>query len=197
MYPAAPALVRDDLDLVCSAQGGDKEALEQLLRRHRRAIERLCRRLCRGEESVDDVMQETFVAILRNLASFRGDAGFLTWVYTIARTHRGRAMRSARSSRDRVERYAAARLGSDEGVDLDEVVFGREVGEAMWVALSALGELDRAVLVHRDIEGRSAAETATVLGLTVSAVKARLHRARVTVRATLEQVAPPRQPALH
>ena len=197
MHVTAVAESRDDLDLVTCAQRGDKAALEQLLRRHRRAIERLCRRLCRGEESVDDVMQETFVAILRNLASFRGDAGFLTWVYTIARTHRGRALRTARSSRDRVERYAATKLGGEDHIDLDDHVFGREVTDALTHALACLGEVDRAVLVSRDIEGHSAVETAELLGLTVSAVKARLHRARVCVRATLEQFEPARRPALH
>lgn len=197
MHALAVAGTRDDLDLVTCAQRGDKIALDQLLRRHRRAIERLCRRLCRSEESVDDVMQETFVAILRNLSSFRGDAGFLTWVYTIARTHRGRALRTARSCRDRVERYAATKLGGEDHPNLDDVVFGREVGDALGQALGRLSEVDRAVLILRDIEGHSAVEAAVQLGLTVSAVKARLHRARVAVRATLEQFEPSRPPALH
>jgi RNA polymerase sigma-70 factor (ECF subfamily) len=175
-----------DARLVALAQAGHKSALEELLVRHGASIERLCRRLCKDEAQAEDVIQETYVAILRNIHAFRGEAGFLTWVYTIARTHRGRATRTLARDRGRQEtlsRLADVAYPGRPGPD--DVVAGREVTTAFARALAPLAPVDREIVVMRDVEGRSAAEIASELGLTVPAVKTRLHRARVFVRSQL------------
>ena len=182
----AKELGMNDLMLVTQAQAGDRKALGTLLQRYRPAIERICRRLCKDESQVDDVIQETYVAILRNLGSFRGEAGFLTWVYTIARTHRGRASRSAARDRGRQELLAGlGEVGRPIDLGPDELVAGREVSRALERALSPLAAVDRDIVVMREIEGRSAAEIAGLVGLSVPAVKTRLHRARVFIRSQL------------
>lgn len=176
-----------ELQLVTRAQAGDREALGELLRQHRTRIERVCRRLCRGDESFDDVLQETYLGILRNIGSFRGDSSFLTWVYTVARTYRGRYVRTA--SRNHARETTAGEVDVATGAeDVESTVAGSELGDAIAAALEELSELDRKVLVLRDIEGRSAAEVAQALCLTVPAVKTRLHRARVATRRQLARV---------
>jgi RNA polymerase sigma-70 factor (ECF subfamily) len=173
--------------LVARAQAGDQRALSELVRRHRPAIERVCRRLCKDPSQVEDVIQETYLAILRHLGSFRGEAGFLTWVYTIARTYRGRASRSI--ARDRGRREVLARLGDSSpphDPTPDDLVAGREMTHALELALTPLSAVDREIVIMRDIEGRSAAEIAIRVGLTVPAVKTRLHRARVFIRTQLD-----------
>jgi RNA polymerase sigma-70 factor (ECF subfamily) len=182
----SPALAAVEADLLTRARAGDRLALEGLLKRHRSSIERVCRRLCSDSSQLDDVLQETYVAIVRSIGSFRGDSTFLTWVYTLARTHRGRALRSAARERNRRERLQAWSAGpSDEPRDLEQQLSTREVGAAFEQALEPLSPIDRAIVVMRDVEGHTAAEIAEATGLTVSAVKTRLHRARVTLRGRL------------
>jgi len=166
------------------AQLGNRDALEQLLRFYRPRIERLCRRMCRGDESFDDVLQETYLGIVRSIASFRGQSSFLTWVYTVARTYRGRYVRTA--ARYHAREVAAVELGAlREGLDVEGSVAGAELGGAIQDALSHLSDLDRRILLLRDVDGLTAAEVAHVTGLSIAAVKTRLHRARVAARQRL------------
>lgn len=172
-----------DHSLAQRAALGDRHARDQLLTRHYEAIRRLCQRLCGDPERAEDVAQETFAALLRALDSYRGAASFTTWAYTVARTHHGRAIRSEMRHRARAARLHA-HLGS--------LLVSADDGEAAlacaslrhWVdrATRQLSEVDRAVLVLRDVQGYTAAEAAQALGLTVPAVKARLSRARARVR---------------
>lgn len=179
-----------DAALIVAAQAGSRSALDALLRRHQTAIERVCRRMCGDETMADDVIQETYLAIMRSLPAYRGDAGFLTWVYTIARTHRGRAHRTA--TRDRGRHELLGRLGPlprGRARGPEERVADQELGRALEQALLGLAPLDREILILRDHEGLTAAEVSERVWLTVPAVKTRLHRARVFVRAQLAALA--------
>lgn len=173
-----------DAGLVDAARLGDRRALDSLLRRHHARIRRICHRVGRDLPDADDLFQETLLGITRNIAQYRGDAAFSTWAYTIARSCANRMRK-----RSGTVPVAAALLGSrapDGSCDLEDVVGDSEVRRAIAIAVDGLGGLDRLVLVMRDLQGCSAVETACALGLTVSAVKSRLHRARYTLRAALE-----------
>jgi RNA polymerase sigma-70 factor (ECF subfamily) len=144
----------------------------------------MCHRVGRDLPDVDDLFQETLLGITRNIAQYRGDAAFSTWAYTIARSCANRMRK-----RSGTAPVASALLGSrapDQSCDLEDVVGDSEVRRAIATAVDGLAELDRAVLTMRDLEGCSAIETGRALGLTVSAVKSRLHRARYTLRTALE-----------
>jgi RNA polymerase sigma-70 factor (ECF subfamily) len=156
-----------------------------LLRRHRAQIERICRRMCADEGQYEDVLQETYLAIMRHLATFRGDSAFLTWVFTIARTYRGRHSRRIARQRGREESLRTTASIVSPRTDIEQTLAERELAEAIERAFADLSELDRAVAVMRDVEGLSAAEVAERTGLTVPAVKTRLHRARVAIRERL------------
>jgi RNA polymerase sigma-70 factor (ECF subfamily) len=172
-----------DAALVDAARLGDRRALDLLLRRYDARIRRMCHRVGRDLPDVDDLFQETLLGITRNIAQYRGDAAFSTWAYTIARSCANRLRK-----RSGTAPVASALLGSrapDDSCDLEDVVGESEVRRAITNAIDGLSEFDRAVLVMRDLEGCSAIETARALGLTVSAVKSRLHRARYTLRAAL------------
>lgn len=142
--------------------------------------------MCREDQDVDDVLQETYIAIVRNLPSFRSDASFLTWVYTILRTHRGRSARTAR--RERGRREVLRQIGdlSPTFSGVDRAVESRQLLAAFGTAMSEIGELDRDVAFLRDVEGLTAAEVSVELGLSVPAVKSRLHRARSALRTHME-----------
>lgn len=172
-----------DLDLARQASGGDARARDQLLARHHTTIARICRRLCNDPSQCDDVFQETVIAVLRNLGSFRGDASFATWAYTLARTHRGRVLRTDQRHRVRAQRLAwHTSTVRERPRSADEVLARAEELEQLDRALDRLSPVDAEIVRLRDLEGHGTAEVAHRLGLSVSAVKTRLHRARAQLR---------------
>jgi RNA polymerase sigma-70 factor (ECF subfamily) len=180
-----------DSDLVAAAQGGDRQALEALLARHQGRVYRFGRRMCGDEEDAADVLQETLLAAARGLPEFRGASSVSTWLFTIARSFCIKRRRTSKFAPATVESLDQdpARGGAvaDPGRSPEELASGRQLQEALDAAIGALEPIYREVLVLRDVEGLPAAEVAEALGLSVEAVKSRLHRARMAVR---QQVAP-------
>ncbi|MFT3914952.1 MAG: sigma-70 family RNA polymerase sigma factor [Anaeromyxobacteraceae bacterium] len=181
----------NDAALVAAARAGDRRALEELLSRHQGQVFRFGRRMCGDEEDAADVLQETLLAAARTLPDFRGASSVSTWLYTIARSFCIKRRRTSKfaprhvdSLDDQAERAHAV---PDPSRTPEETAAGKELQDALDGAISNLEEGYREVLVLRDVEGLSANEVAETLGLTVDAVKSRLHRARVAVR---ESVAP-------
>jgi RNA polymerase sigma-70 factor, ECF subfamily len=170
---------------------GDRCALASVLRHHRRAIERMCTRLSAHPLDTEDVIQETYLAIVHNIGRFRGEATFLTWAYTLVRTASGRARRADQMHWRRVEalRWAGDLPGHAANTrPADELLAADELGRRIAEALGSLSSTDREVLLMRDVEGWSAKEVAERIGLTVPAVKTRLHRARTALRLRLSHV---------
>src|SRR5512140_2621560 len=172
-------------------------ALERLLERHQAKIYRFGMRMCRAEEDAKDVLQETLIAAARTLPDFRGASSLSTWLYTIARSFCIKHRRRSKFAPEHVESLDAtetARLAvqlPDPSRSPEEALHGRRIEAALDEAIAALEPMYREVLLLRDVEGLSAAEVAEVLGISVEAVKSRLHRARVAVR---ERMAPVLQP---
>ena len=126
----------------------------------------------------------------RNVRDFRGASSVSTWLYTIARSFCIKKRRRSKfapeeASLGDVEREAATVV--DPARPLDESLASRQIEGAIEQAIASLDPMYREILVLRDVEGLTAPEVAEVTGLTVEAVKSRLHRARVQVR---ERVAP-------
>lgn len=177
---------RSDTELLEAARTGNRPALDELLRRHRPRLQAICQRMCRDTEEAAEVLQDTLLGIAANIQRFRGDSSLLTWAYTIARTHRARRRRGrsleAKTSHLRVDFGARVeRLADREHTPFERVV-DDELRSALLGAMRSLSSVDCEILVRRDLEGFSADEVARALGLTVPAVKTRLHRARVATR---------------
>jgi RNA polymerase sigma-70 factor (ECF subfamily) len=172
--------------LLAAARRGDRSALEQLLERHQRQVFRFGMKMCGGEEDAKDVLQETLLAAARNIGEFRGASSVSTWLYTIARSFCLKRQRTSKFAPAHVESLEdvsdEARAVADAAHGPDAAAEGKQVQAALRDAIAELDPMYREVLVLRDVEGLSAAEVADVLGLTVEAVKSRLHRARVVVR---------------
>jgi RNA polymerase sigma-70 factor (ECF subfamily) len=180
-----------DHDLVRAARDGDRRALEELLERHQGAVYRFGMKMCGESEDAKDVLQETLFAAARTLPDFRGASSVSTWLYTIARSFCLKKRRTSKFAPERVESLEAQAEASLQIADArrspEEDASSRQLRDVLDQAISALDPIYREVLLLRDVEGLSAAEVAEILGITVEAVKSRLHRARVAVR---EQVAP-------
>jgi len=189
----------DDPDetLIARARAGDREALAALVQRHQDEVYRFGMKMCRDPEDAADVLQETLLAMARGVGDFRGASSVTTWLYTIARSFCIKKRR--RSKFAPVERSLetaapdeAARL-ADPARPPDEALAARQVEQALERAIADLEPRYREVLVLRDLEGLTAPQVGEVLGLSVQAVKSRLHRARSAVRAQLAPLleAPP------
>ena len=182
---------QSDRELLDAARRGDKAALESLLEQHQAQIYRFGMRLCRDPEDAQDVLQETLLAMARGVRDFRGASSISTWLYAVARSF---CLKKRRRSKFAPEETSLDADGASDGAairdparSLDEVVAAKQVEAALERAIRALEPIYREVLLLRDVEGLSAPEVAEVLGVSVQAVKSRLHRARVSVR---ESVAP-------
>jgi len=176
-----------DTRLLEAARRGDARSLEALLERHQAQVYRFGMEMCRDPEDARDVLQDTLLAMAKSVRDFRGASSISTWLYTIARNfcikkrRRSKFAPEAERSLD-TDAPEAAQL-ADPGRSPDEVLVGKEVRRALEEAIGALEPTYREVLVLRDVEGLSAPEVAEVLGVSVQAVKSRLHRARLSVRA--------------
>ena len=182
---------RPDSSLVDAARAGDRQALEQLLAQHQARVYRFGKRMCGDDEDAQDVLQETLIAAARTLPEFRGASSVSTWLYSIARSFcikKRRTSKFAPAHLESLEEHAEHAAGlPDPGRSPEEDLAGRELRATLDAAIAELEPMYREVLVLRDVEGLSASEVGEALGLTVEAVKSRLHRARVAVR---ERVAP-------
>jgi RNA polymerase sigma-70 factor (ECF subfamily) len=181
----------NDQSLVQAARDGDRRALEKLLERHQGAVYRFGMKMCGETEDAKDVLQETLFAAARTLPDFRGASSVTTWLYTIARSFCLKKRRTSKFAPERIESLEAQGEASAEVPDArrtpEEDAARRQLAQVLDGAIRGLDPMYREVLLLRDVEGLPAAEVAEILGITVEAVKSRLHRARMAVR---ERVAP-------
>ncbi len=179
---------RTDAELLEAARRGDAGSLEDLLERHQAQVYRFGMKMCRDPEDARDVLQDTLLAMARGVRDFRGASSISTWLYTIARSFcikKRRRSKFAPEPERSLESDASPEAADlpDPGRTPDEVLASKQVHDALEQAIGALEPMYREVLLLRDVEGLSAAEVAEVLGVGVPAVKSRLHRARLSVRA--------------
>ena len=188
MTTATLRAVDSDETLVRRAQEGDSAAFDELVRRYTHIVYRVLYKILRHEEDTQDALQDTFVSAYRALPRFRQDARFSTWIYRIATNA---ALMKARARRTNlVSLDAPSEDGELQGAwDLpdwsatpDEELLTDETRRVMEAAIQALPAEQRAAFVLHDIQDLSSAETAAAMGITVSAVNSRLHRARVQLR---------------
>ncbi len=180
-------------DLLERARSGDRAALEALLSRHQAQIYRFGMKMCRDPADAEDVLQDTLLAVARGVRSFEGTSSLATWLYTIARSYCIKKRRRSKFAPSEVRSLDDVGPHHDEALSdaaplPDEALASKEVERALNEAIKALPPMYREVLLLRDGEGLTAPEVAEVIGVSVQAVKSRLHRARATVREALAPV---------
>lgn len=175
----------DDQELLERARSGQKDALEQLLQRHQSQVYRFGMKMCRDPEDAKDVLQDTLLSVARNIRDFRGSSSVSTWLYTIARSFcvKKRRKRKFAPKEAAVSLEGDAERVADPSATADETLASKQVEQALEEAIASLEPMYREVLLLRDVEGLTAPEVARVTGVSVQAVKSRLHRARLAVRA--------------
>jgi RNA polymerase sigma-70 factor, ECF subfamily len=171
-----------DHEVIGRVLGGDRAAFEILVRRHNQRMFRAARAIMRSDTDAEDVLQQAWLAVFRNLAQFRGDATFASWATRIAVNE---AIAAARKRPVVTELVDGA---SDAAPDAD--LARAQVGALLESCLANIPQGNREVMVLRDVLELDTAETAACLGLSEEAVRVRLHRARASIAAALtEQLA--------
>ncbi len=184
----------DDLQLLKAAES-DAAAFDLVMERFETPILRFARSLVRTEEDAEDVLQLTFLAIWDALQKNAGPTkeqqqSARSWIFTIARHaayRKGRRRVGEPSEYQALPEEGIPALGTAAGWGTDEdpetLMVKLESQEKMQCSLALLTDEYREILLLRDVEELSANETADVLGLSVSAVKSKLHRARLKLSA--------------
>lgn len=192
--PAARAVAKDDEGvLVSAAKAGDMAAFEELVNRYERKIFRLAQNITQNREDAEDVMQDAFLKSFQHLGDFQGDSRFYTWLVRITVNEALMKLRKRRPNQ----------VSLDEPLVTEEDLLPREIedwgpspeqryaqNEMHGILSGVVGELEpafRIVFLLRDVEELSTEETAQLLGLSVSAVKSRLLRARLKLRHRLNK----------
>ncbi|HKC94812.1 MAG TPA: sigma-70 family RNA polymerase sigma factor [Nitrospira sp.] len=170
------------------------QEFDRLYRDHVDLIYRYAHRLCGEVEAAKDLVQETFLNAYRGLKDFRGEAQISTWLYTIASRACMRMRRKRKGEPERelsLDEFVPTSEGEFrlqipiDGLTPEQALQNKELREALDQAINKLPKKYRMTLVLRDMEGLSAKEVGTIMGLTERAVKSRLHRARLFVRREL------------
>lgn len=181
---------------------GDRAAFEQLYRAHNAAMVRMCTGFVRNHATAEELVQETWISVMNNIAGFEGRSSLAGWIYTILiNKARSRLKRDGRSvSFDENGEDNGLQAAFDgrghwknrpelwEDITPERVVAGRSVLEHVNAAIEALPSAQRAVLVLRGQQGLDAAEVCAILEISEGNMRVLLHRARLAVRAALDRL---------
>ena len=184
---------RPDDELVRFAQGGENRAFDELVRRYQDKVYRLSYKILRHEDDAAEALQDAFLSAYRGLKNFKAESTFSTWLYRIATNA---SLMKYRKRRDNHISLDQSQSQNDEAEPMQlpdwsaqppEELLTAEMREVMKDSIERLPEELRTVFVLRDIRELSNDAVSKELGLSVAAVKSRLHRARIALRERLNR----------
>ncbi len=193
---ANPKKIKDkDFELIRAINSGQSDRFPDLVKRYEQKLYNFSLRMCRDPVDAEDIVQDTFVNVFKYLKDFRYETKFKNWLYRIAA--------STCIKRRRKSKFAPERkLSLDEFYHQEESespkqvpnwalmplakLLNNELLDQINQAIFSLPEKYRLIIVLRDIEGFSTAETAQILNVSPANVKVRLHRARLFLRDKLK-----------
>ena len=194
--PANRKKIKDkDFELIQAINSGQFDRFPELVKRYEQKLYNFSLRMCRDAADAEDTVQETFLNVFRYLKNFRYETKFKNWLYRVAAST---CIKKRRKSKFAPERELSLDefFPQDEAEIPDQVpkwalrpldkLLNDELLDQINEAIFTLPEKYRLVIVLRDIEGFSTAETAQILNLSDANVKVRLHRARLFLRDKLK-----------
>ena len=186
LTPAAgtAAAAPDDRELVRRAQAGNKEAFEELVRRHQHRVFAVAGGILRRREDVEDIAQQVFVKAFFSIKRFDQRAAFSTWLYKITVNECWDLLRKKKVrplvyesdlSEEQAQQFAASERLDSGAQDISDKL---EAQQQVELLLQDLDERDRMMLILKEVEGFAIEEIAEILDLNANTVKVRLFRAR-------------------
>ncbi|RMG59132.1 MAG: sigma-70 family RNA polymerase sigma factor [Deltaproteobacteria bacterium] len=189
-------VVVDDERIIEGLSEGQEWAVEALVDKYYGRIYNLAMSILRNESDAEEITQDVFMTVYEKIGSFKGDSALYSWMYRICVNACLMRLRS-RKRTDAVSIEEFMPVFTEEGKHASQVqdwspeverrVLNKELGEVLRKFIGELPDKYRVVLVLSDVEGLSNEETAHILGLSIPAVKSRLHRARLYLRGRLEK----------
>jgi RNA polymerase sigma-70 factor (ECF subfamily) len=191
----APDADAQDLDRL---RAGDEAAFVALVARHHGAMRRIARAYVPTDVIAEEVVQETWIAVLRGLKGFRGESTFRTWAFSIlVNRARSTGTRERRTSpHEDPHAVDPSRFGADGAWSqpperweeaIDDRLDAAALAGALDGALACLPARQREVLVLRDVEDLTGTEVSEVLGISEGNQRVLLHRGRARLRSELEK----------
>lgn len=182
----------DDLVLIGRVQKGDRQAFDDLIRKHEKRAYQYAYRLTSNPDEACDVVSEAFIRVYGALQNFKGNSAFSTWLYRIL-TNCFLDLRKKERSRPTVsldqgiasEGQELERQIEDDGPSPDDLAERNERERRFEFAVDSLPEYQKAMIVMYHSEGLAYEEIAEALDLPIGTVKSRLNRARLTLRENL------------
>jgi RNA polymerase sigma-70 factor (ECF subfamily) len=178
----------EDAELVDRTKAGDTRGFDELVRRYRDRVYRLSTKILRHEDDASEALQDAFLSAYRGLPNFKRESTFSTWLYRIATNA---ALMKLRRRRDGHVSYEQSQSGDSDAEPLaipdwsaqplDELL-DSEAREVLGREVDLLPANEKEVFVLRDMMEQSNSDVAGELGITIAAVKSRLHRARLHLR---------------
>jgi RNA polymerase sigma-70 factor, ECF subfamily len=183
---------RDEAQMIAAILAGDRELYHKLIQPYELSVYRMALSFVKNETEAEDVAQEAFLKSFRDLANFRGESKFSTWLISITLNEARRRLRRQNTIRmesldeppEEGGKVAPALLRDWREIP-SEALERRETRELLRKAIEELSPIYREVLVLRDIEELSIEETAGALSISIASVKVRLHRARIMLQKEL------------
>jgi RNA polymerase sigma-70 factor (ECF subfamily) len=184
-----------DFDLIQRINSGRLDHFHDLVKKYEQKLYNFSLRMCRDHSDAEDMVQDTFLNVFRYLKDFRYETKFKNWLYKIAASTCFKKRRKSKFAPEKELSLDEFRP-SDEAEKPDQVpewallpldkVLNEELAGVINRGILSIPKKYRMVIVLRDIEGFSTAETAQILNLSQANVKVRLHRARLYLREKLK-----------
>ncbi len=168
-----PLTAVPDSALVALARSGHANAFEELVRRHQVTIFRIALRMLGDRRDAEDASQEAFLQAWRALPGFRSQSTFSTWIYRIVTNRCLNLRRARRPNQALLWDQESEEPGPEEAAEAQNRL------QILRAAILELTPEQRAVFVLRHLEGCAYEEIVEILGISLAAVKSRLHRARL------------------
>jgi RNA polymerase sigma-70 factor (ECF subfamily) len=185
-----------DLDraLLRRLRDRDERAFKELIEGHRDRVYNITFRMLGNRSEAEDVAQEVFITVFKQIETFRGDSKFSTWLYRVTVNHCKNRIKylARRHDRDRDELDETAtgtngQIGGPMPKAPDRALEGSQMEQLIQAAIAELDDEQRMVVVLRDVEDLSIEEICVITGLPDGTVKSRLHRARLVLRKKLQK----------
>ena len=179
---------KTDAELVAGIKLGDQADMEEIVRRYSGKVYNLGYHLTRNSSAAEEIMQEVFLTVVAKIGTLTNDAYFATWLYRVTTNAAYGYLRRERRYMEQSP-VDEAELSAPEGYDWselpDEILLSDESNGLIQAAIDRLPETMKTVLILKDVEGMKNEDIAQALGLSVPAVKSRLHRGRLILRQAL------------
>lgn len=180
-----------EAEMIAGSRAGDRDALNELVKRYQPAVLRICVSLI-GSRDVDDLVQDIFIKILRRLNTFEGRSSLFTWIYEITvnqcRDELRRRKRRRWFSLQTLPEETVEQITADEASASAEFE-AEEMRRNLRRELNQMDPKYRELVVLRDLEGLGYDEIAEISGIDEKLVKSRLYQARQILAARMKKYA--------